>query len=86
MEEYHKEAKEASIEERVIGLYDKELYDEMMEYHKLRHAKEDGLEEGINKGEQRKSLEIAKNLLKKGIDIITVGEVTGLAIEQLNNL
>jgi len=86
MEEYHKEAKEASIEERVIGLYDKELYDEMMEYHKLRHAKEDGLEEGISKGEQRKSLEIAKNLLKKGIDIITVGEVTGLAIEQLNSL
>ena len=82
MEEYHKEAKEASIEERVIGLYDKELYDEMMEYHKLRHAKEDGLETG----KKEEKFKIAKNLLKKGIDIITVGEVTGLAIEQLNNL
>ena len=78
MEEYHKEAKDASIEERVIGLYDKELYDEMMEYHKLRHAKEDG--------EQRKSIEIAKNFLKEKIDMNIISRATGLTIEELKEL
>jgi len=74
MEEYHKEAKEASIEERVIGLYDKELYDEMMEYHKLRHAKEEG------------KIEIAKNLLKMKMSLKDIVRATGLTIEELKEL
>ncbi len=82
MKEYFEESNETSKKEEIIGLYDKELYDEAMEYHRLRHAREDGMEEG----EKKKSLEIAKNMLKKNMEINFISECTGLSIEEIRKL
>ncbi|MDR2624323.1 MAG: hypothetical protein LBC39_07170 [Methanobrevibacter sp.] len=64
----------------------------------LNHSKEEGKMEGIKKGkiegikegkikvEKEKSIEIAIKLLKKGIDLNLVSEVTKLPVSKLQNL
>lgn len=48
-----------------------------------REGKEEGLaegmEKGIEKGMNQRSLEIARKMLAKGMDVATVMEITGLA-------
>ena len=45
-----------------------------------------GLEQGLERGTEQSKNEIAKNMLKKGLDISLISEVTGLSNEQINNL
>ena len=53
-------------------------------------AKREGLAEGeqigIAKGEHKKAVEAAQNLLKKGIDSGIIAECTGLPLEEVQNL
>lgn len=55
-----------------------------------REGKEEGLaegmEKGIEKGMNQRSLEIARKMLAKGMDVATVMEITGLAESQLLQL
>ena len=78
MEKYVKESKEASEQDEVIGMYDKELHDE-----KLRLAEND---EYMEKGKQEKAKETALKMLQKGYDITNISECTGLSLEELNQL
>ncbi len=78
MEKYVKESKEASEQDEVIGMYDKELHDE-----KLRLAEND---EYMEKGKQEKAKETALKLLQKNIDLNIVSECTGLSLEELKKL
>ena len=56
----------------------------------LSEAKENGYTSGINdgifKGENKKSIEIAKNMLKKNMSIEDISDITGLSIEKINKL
>ena len=56
----------------------------------MRGAKEDGFEEGIEKGklegEKNKSILIAKNLKKSGLDVKFISENTGLSLEEVEKL
>ena len=56
----------------------------------LSEAKENGYTSGINdgifKGENKKSIEIAKNMLKKNMSIEDISDITGLSIEEINKL
>ena len=45
-----------------------------------------GLEQGLERGTEQSKNEIARNMLKKGLDISLISEVTGLSNEQINNL
>ena len=78
MEKYVKESKEASEQDEVIGMYDKELHDE-----RLRLAEND---EYMEKGKQEKAKETALKMLQKGYDITDISECTGLSLEELNQL
>ena len=55
-----------------------------------REGKEEGLaegmEKGIEKGMNQRSLEIARKMLAKGMDVATVLEITGLSKSQLLQL
>lgn len=55
-----------------------------------REGKEEGLaegmEKGIEKGMNQRSLEIARKMLAKGMDVATVMEITGLTESQLLQL
>jgi predicted transposase/invertase (TIGR01784 family) len=43
-------------------------------------------QEGRQKGEQEAKAEIARNMLRKNLDLALIAEVTGLAIEQIQSL
>ena len=49
-------------------------------------AKREGIAEGMEKGMEKKSLEIAKKMLTKGMDEATVMEITGLSAEMIQQL
>ena len=49
-------------------------------------AKREGIAEGMEKGMEKKSLEIAKKMLTKGMDEATVMEITGLSAELIQQL
>lgn len=49
-------------------------------------AKLEGIAEGMEKGMEKKSLEIAKKMLTKGMDEATVMEITGLSAEMIQQL
>ena len=44
------------------------------------------MEKGIEKGMNQRSLEIARKMLAKGMDVATVMEITGLSKSQLLQL
>ena len=47
---------------------------------------EEGLKEGLKEGEKNKSIEIAKNMLKEGLDINLISKLSGLSIEEINKI
>ena len=49
-------------------------------------AKREGIAEGMEKGMEKKSLEIAKMMLTKGMDETTVMEITGLSAQMIQQL
>ena len=49
-------------------------------------AKREGIAEGMEKGMEKKSLEIAKKMLTKGMDEATVMEITGLSAQMIQQL
>ena len=46
----------------------------------------EGMEKGMKKGMEKKSLEIAKKMLTKGMDETTVMEITGLSAQMIQQL
>ena len=51
-------------------------------YNDLNYEKEEGLKEG----EKNKSIEIAKNMLKEGLDVNLISKLSGLTIEEVEKL
>ena len=51
-----------------------------------REGKAEGIEEGIEQGAKAEKIEIAKNLLKAGVDIETIVLSTGLTIQEIEAL
>ena len=86
MEKYVKESKEASEQDEVIGMYDKELHDERLRLAENDEYREKGIEEGIQQGKQEKAKETALKMLQKGYDISDISECTGLSLEELKSL
>ena len=78
MEKYVKESKEASEQDEVIGMYDKELHEERLRLAENDEYREKGFKEGIK--------EIALNMLQKGYDITDISECTGLSLDELQKL
>ena len=78
MEKYVKESKEASEQDEVIGMYDKELHDE-----KLRLAE---IDEYREKGKQEKAKETALKMLQDNLDLDIISKYTELSIEELKSL
>lgn len=78
MEDYVKDAKRASINDDIVGLYDKELHEELLRNTELYNAEQKGI--------RKKAIETAKNMLNKGLDIKLISECTGLTKEEIEKL
>ena len=89
------------VEERYISLLtDKNLY-KLSQYEASKKAYRDiknsvdtakregiaeGIEKGMKQGMEQRSLEIARKMLAKGMDAASVMEITGLSVEQMQQL
>ena len=94
--------KEYSEDTSNLIYYDKEAMEESMRITDLKFAKEEGLDEGFNLGEKngiligekrgekngklKRSIEIAKNLLEKGISIDIISESTNIPKKEILKL
>ena len=94
MSEVYKKLDDLSKDKYYALLYDEE---EKKAYENkciledaIEEAKENGYSSGydfgLNDGKNKKSIEIAKNLLNKNMSIEDISDVTGLTIEEINNL
>ena len=63
-------------------LYDAKRKAELNKNTDIIIAKEQGKEEGLKQGKE----EMAKNMLKEGFDINLIAKISGLTIEEINNL
>ena len=68
--------------EDLLNEYDKREAYLVYQHSLMRDFKEEGKEEG----EKNKSISIAKNLKKSGLDIKFISENTGLSIEEVEKL
>ena len=86
MEKYVKESKEASEQDEVIGMYDKELHDEKLRLAEIDEYREKGFKEGHNIGRDEGIKETALKMLKDNLDLDTISKYTELSIEELKSL
>ena len=86
MEEYVKESIDASMEDEIIGLYDKELHLEKLRLSEIRDVKEQGIEQGMKQGINKEKIGIAKNMLKDGMAIEIIQKYTNLSNKEIMNL
>ena len=83
-----------SKDEFILHEWEKDKFDELVKTNELESAInegkaigfEDGEKSGIIKGTNNAKNEIAKNMLKENIDIKTISKVTGLRIEDIQNI
>ena len=86
MKEYIEDSKNASEQDEVIGMYDKELNDEMLKKAEIRENREEAFNEGLEEGALEKARETALNFIKENIDLTIISKCTGLSLEELNVL
>lgn len=64
----------------------KDKFDALVKYNEIEDAKKEGKTEGKAEGIKEKTVEIAKNMLKKKMNIKDISEITGLTEEEINSL
>ena len=69
------------VEERYISFETSK-----MAYRDIKNSVDTAKREGIAEGMEKRSLEIARKMLAKGIDEATVKEITGLSAEHILQL
>ena len=92
--EFKDKIEELSGNQEIIGLYDKAARDEfetrLNHEEELNKAREESLEQGVKQGLEQgthqRNIEIAKNMLKKKMDIKDIAEITGLLEEEIQAL
>ena len=55
-------------------------------YRDIFNIKNTYLEKGIEKGEKKKAIKVAKKMIKKGMDISLISEMTGLTENEINTM
>lgn len=86
MDEAYEELERISSDKNIIGLYDKEKIEQKIMNTRLLDAELKGKEEGKKEGIQQRNIEIARNMLKKDININDIIEITGLTKDQIEEL
>ena len=81
-----KKIEDMSFDINMIGLYDEEEERKKTDYLKNKYKLEQAEENGIEKGANLKSKEIAKKMIAKNIEIETISEVTSLSQEEILKL
>ena len=81
------EIKKSKYEQELAEYRMKEIRDKKaIENYGFNTGKEEGIRQGIDKGKKEKQIEIAKKMLKKGMPINEIIELTELTEEEIKNL
>ena len=91
-----------SKDEFILHEWEKDKFDELVKINELESVInegkaigfedgkaagfEDGEKSGIIKGTNKRNIEIAKNMLKKNMSLEDISEITGLSIENIQNI
>ena len=81
-----KEMRMRQVEERYTPQELREYEASKIAYRDIKNSVDTAKREGIAEGMEKKSLEIAKKMLTKGMDEATVMEITGLSAEMIQKL
>ena len=85
-----RKVEDLSTDPNFIGYYDVEEARrqeiEEMKATGFRIGREEGREEGKKEGVQQEKIEIAKSMLKKKMKLNLISDITGLSIEEIENL
>ena len=83
-------AKELSIDDEMVTMFDQENMHEMIRNTELEEAHDSGvaagIEQGLIKGSKEKAIKIAKNLIKMGLSDNVISEGVELPIEEIKAL
>ena len=82
MDEAINEIRRICRDKKIIGLYDAEKVAKKEMNNRLDYAKQQGYDEGI----EQRNIEIARNLLKAGVNIEVIIGATGLSKKQIEDL
>ena len=90
MKEYNNELEKINEDETIWPFISPEEDEIKIRNSNIEIGRREGLEEGIEKGIQKgieKGIIIsAKKMLEKNYDINSISEITGLRVEEINNL
>ena len=86
MEKYAKDTIDMNNDDEFKDILTWEEDQRLIMESSLLYAKDEGIVQGIEKGEYSKQIEIAMNMIKKNLDISLVSEVTGLTIKEIESL
>ena len=70
----------------ILHEWQKDKFDALVKYNEIEDAKKEGIEKGKNIGTKEKTIEIAKNMLKKKMSIKDISEITGLTEDEVRLL
>ena len=74
-------------ERRLAELREKAIKDEMaIRDSGNKEGRKEGIEEGLKKGKKAEKKSIAQNMLEMKIDKKTISKVTGLTIDEIDNI
>ena len=74
-------------EKRLAELREKAIKDEMaIRDSGYNEGRKEGIEEGLKKGKKAEKKSIAQNMLEMKIDKKTISKVTGLTIDEIDNI
>ena len=86
MEKFEKEVHRLNDDDDFIQLMTDEEENEILKNTYIGRGFKQGIEQGERVGKQKRNVEIAKEMLKKGMDISTISEITELTIDEISNL
>ena len=84
--EYMEKIEKLNNDPMFINWITKEKDEQMIKNTQLYNATQEGINQGINQGLQKRNIEIAKTLLKKNTDIEDIIDITGLSKEEIKEL
>ena len=83
-------AKELSSDDEMIEFYDNKNFYELVHNTELKEERKKSLQEGkkagIEEGEKQNAIANAKNAINLGLDSDTISKITGLSIEEIEEL
>ena len=79
-------AKELSSDDEMVTMFDQENMREMIRNTELEEAHDSGVAVGIEQGSKEKAIQIAKNLIKMGLNDEQIANGAELSIEEVKKL